>query len=163
MSAQIAPLEDVTGDLFVDRHEELRLGRLWIQDIPLRHLNSWALVGRRRTGKTAILVKLFNQVFDEQDRVVPVFITFARYVKRAEPISYYEFAEEYFGSYLRCYLAFRYRKPTLIKEDADIPQLVMVAEELNDAYAIELHDNYERLRRQDHKAAGRAQPGAMGH
>ncbi len=153
MPKHITPLEDFVGDLFVDRHEELRLGRKWVEDIPLMHLNSWALVGRRRTGKTAILIKLFNQMFDEQDRIVPVFITFAKYVNRTKTISYYDFAEEYFGGYLRCYLAFRYRKPLLIKENAKLNRLLKVAQEMNDAYALELYENYEELRLDEHKAA----------
>ncbi len=153
MPEHITPLEDLAGDLFVDRHEELRLGRKWVEDIPLMHLNSWALVGRRRTGKTAILVKLFNHLFDEQDRILPVFMTFAKYVKRTKLISSYEFAEEYFGGYLRCYLAFRYRKPLLIRDNADIEQSLLVAQALNDAYILELYEKYKRLRMQEHKAA----------
>jgi len=65
MTDHIEPIEDLVGDLFVDRNEELRLCREWVENIPLRHLNSWALVGRRRTGKTAILVRLFNRLFCE--------------------------------------------------------------------------------------------------
>ncbi|MCP4401886.1 MAG: ATP-binding protein, partial [bacterium] len=153
MPEHMTPLEDLAGDLFVNRHEELRLGRLWIRDIPRRHLNSWALVGRRRTGKTAILVKLFNQLFDEQDRIVPIFITFARYVNRTKAISYYDFAKEYFGGYLSCYLAIRYRKPLVIRDNDDIPRSLMVAREMNDAYALEIWDNYEQLRMQNDMAA----------
>lgn len=153
MSTHLAPLEDIVGDRFVNRHKELRLCRRWIENIPRAHLNSWALVGRRRTGKTTILVKFFNQLFEEQDRIVPVFITFARYVRRAELLTYYEFAEEYFGGYLRCYLAFQYRQPLLIRDNADLPKLLTVAQEMNDAYALELYENYERLRLQEHKAA----------
>ncbi|MCP4401872.1 MAG: ATP-binding protein, partial [bacterium] len=153
MPEYMTPLEDLAGDLFVNRHEELRLGRKWIQDIPLMHLNSWALVGRRRTGKTAILVKLFNEMFSEQDRILPVFITFAHYVKRTEPISYYDFAEEYFGGYLRCYLAFRYRKPLLIRDNANIEKSLIVAQKMNDAYALELYDEYEQLLKQTRQAS----------
>ncbi len=153
MPEHMTPLEDLAGDLFVNRHEELRLGRLWIQDIPRRHLNSWALVGRRRTGKTAILVKLFNQLFDKQDRIVPIFITFAHYVNRTEPISYYDFAKEYFGGYLRCYLAFRYRKPLFVRETIEIRESVKFAREMNDAYALKLWEMYDGLRREDDMAA----------
>ncbi len=100
MTENIEPLEDFIGDLFVNRDEEFRLCRKWADNIPKRHANSWALVGRRRTGKTAILVKFFNKLFHEQDRIVPVFITFAYYVNRREPITYYDFSREYFGGYL---------------------------------------------------------------
>ncbi len=154
MPEHITPLEDLVGDRFVNRHEELRLCRRWVERIPLDHLNSWALAGRRRTGKTAILVKFFNHLFDKQDRVVPIFITFARYVRRPEPITYYDFAKEYFGSYLRCYLAFRYRKPSFVREAVEIGESVKLAHEMKDALAIKLCDIYEELRIQTDPAAG---------
>ncbi len=153
MAEIIDPLEDFTGDLFVDRDEEFRLCRKWVDNIPKRHANTWALIGRRRTGKTAILVKFFNKLFHEQDRIVPVFITFAHYVNRREPISFYDFAEEYFGGYFRCYLAFRYRRPMLIRENAEIQAALKVAEEMNDAYALEIYQIYEDIRVRDDMAA----------
>ncbi len=153
MTTHITPLEDFVGDRFVNRHEELRLCRRWIDKIPRDHLNSWALVGRRRTGKTTILVKFFNQLFEEQDRVVPIYITFARYVRRTEPITYYDFAKEYFGSYLRCYLAFRYREPSLIRQNVEISVLVKMAREMKDAFALELYEIYQRLWKQKDPAA----------
>ncbi|MCP4347216.1 MAG: hypothetical protein GY795_17020 [Desulfobacterales bacterium] len=153
MTDNIEPLEDFTGDLFVNRDEEFRLCRKWADNIPKRHANSWALVGRRRTGKTAILVKFFNKLFMEQDRILPVFITFTHYVNRREPISFYDFAEEYFGGYFRCYLAFRYRRPMLIRENAEIQAALKVAEEMNDAYALEIYQLYEDIRGRDDMAA----------
>ena len=102
MTDRIDPIEDLVADLFVDRAEEFRLCREWIENIPRMPVNSWALVGRRRTGKTAILVKLFNQLFWEQERVTPIFITFAHYLERREAISFYDFARKYFERYLRC-------------------------------------------------------------
>ncbi len=53
MNEHIEPLEDFTGDRFVNRDEEFRRCRKWADNIPDRHENSWALVGRRRTGWTA--------------------------------------------------------------------------------------------------------------
>ncbi len=81
---RLDPMEDLVGDLFVDWHDELRMCREWVERIPRWHLNSFAFVGRRRTGKTAILVKFFNELFHTQDRVIPVFISFARYLGRRE-------------------------------------------------------------------------------
>lgn len=149
----IEPLEDFTRNLFVNRDEEFRLCRKWADNIPNRHANSWALVGRRRTGKTAILVKFFNELFYKQDRIVPVFITFAHYAHRREPISFYDFAREYFGGYFRCYLAFRYRMPMLVRTNAEIPTALKVAEEMKDDYALEIHNMYEELRNQNDMAA----------
>jgi len=120
---RLDPIEDLVGDLFVDRHDELRMCREWVEKIPRWHLNSFAFVGRRRTGKTAILVRFFNELFHTQDRVIPVFISFARYLERDKIITNYDFADEYFTGYLRSYLAFRHRKPLLFEDDADFEHL----------------------------------------
>ncbi|MCP5076245.1 MAG: hypothetical protein GY947_23485, partial [Rhodobacteraceae bacterium] len=72
---------------------------------------------------------------------------------RTKAISYYDFGRAYVGGYLRCYLAFRYRKPLLIRDNADIPRSLMVARDMNDAYALEIWDNYEQLRIQNDMAA----------
>lgn len=153
MPEHIEPIEDLVGDLFVDRQEELRMCREWVENIPRESLNSFALVGRRRTGKTAILVKFFNELFGEQERVVPVFITFAHYLNRKETISYYDFAKEYFNGYLRCYLAFRYRKPVLVRQHVGFIELRKFAGQVNDAYTLELCELYEMYRAENDMAA----------
>lgn len=90
MHDRLDPLEDLVGTLFIDRQVELEMYWRWANSVPSGPLNSYALVGRRRTGKTALLVKLFNRLFHEQTRVTLVFITFAQYLQRQEPISFYD-------------------------------------------------------------------------
>jgi predicted AAA+ superfamily ATPase len=109
MNERQNPLEDL-GELFVNRDEELNKFWKWATWVPQPLGTSYALVGLRRTGKTAILHKLFNRLFHEQETVLPVYISFADYLYRAEPITIYEFADEFFVGYMRSYLAFRYRK-----------------------------------------------------
>jgi hypothetical protein len=132
--------------LFVDRHTELDMLWEWATSIPHRLGNSYALIGRRRTGKTAILVKLFNRLFHEQERVLPVFVSFARYLDREEPITYYDFAREYLSGYLRSYLAFRYRKPLVWSEHLELERLHDLARQVQDAYALDLWERYEETR-----------------
>ncbi|MCP4106308.1 MAG: ATP-binding protein [Desulfobacteraceae bacterium] len=146
MSEQIEPIEDLVGDLFVDRNEELRLCREWVEKIPRDSLNSWALAGRRRTGKTAILVKFFNKLFYEQDRVVPVFISFAPYLDRQVAISHHEFAEEYFTGYLASYLAFRFREPLLVNQRGELSPIKDFARSVGDEDVLRLIESYERKR-----------------
>ncbi|MCP4112322.1 MAG: ATP-binding protein [Desulfobacteraceae bacterium] len=153
MTVQIEPIEDLVGELFVNRQKELQLCRKWVENIPRRHGNSYALVGRRRTGKTAILIRFFNQLFYEQNRVLPVYVSFARYMWREKVMSYYDFADEYFSAYLRSYLAFKYQKPLLFGNDFDIDLLWDFAREVNDEYAIELCGHYKRIRTYDDMAA----------
>ena len=106
--------------------------------------NSYAFVGLRRTGKTAILHKLFNRLFYEQEAVLPVYISFADYLYRTKPITVYEFAEEFFLGYMRSYLGFRYRKPEFVRRQFDLPDLVDFAHEVQDEFASELCARYER-------------------
>ncbi len=150
---QIEPIEDPVGEFFVNRQEELQLCRKWVGKIPRHHGNSYALIGRRRTGKTAILVRFFNQLFYEQDRVLPVYITFARYMWRKKVMSYYDFADEYFSSYLRSYLAFHYRRPMFVRQNYDWFFLWEFARDVNDEYALELCGHFERIRGADDMAA----------
>ncbi|MCP4347306.1 MAG: ATP-binding protein [Desulfobacterales bacterium] len=145
MDEHIEPIEDLVGDLFVDRHKELEICWKWVHDIPLRHLNSFAFVGRRRTGKTAILVKFFNKLFWEQDRVIPVFISFARYLDRREAITYYDFAREYFLGYMKSYLAFWYKEPTLMGRDYEYNSLRSFVRQAGNWYANDLFEQYEGL------------------
>ncbi|MEM7538709.1 MAG: hypothetical protein AAF639_41490, partial [Chloroflexota bacterium] len=53
-------LIDSLGDLFVNRKKEFEMYLdEWVGFIPDMPNNSHALVGRRRTGKTALLVRLY--------------------------------------------------------------------------------------------------------
>lgn len=79
----------------MNRRHELALFWKWASGIPHPGRKSYALIGLRRTGKTALMHKTFNRLFNEQERVLPVHISFVQYLNRAEPITAYEFAEEY--------------------------------------------------------------------
>jgi hypothetical protein len=146
MQEDANPLEDQLGDLFVDRDKELGEFWHWAMRVPLPlPNNSHALIGRRRTGKTSILVKLYNRLFREQERVLPIYVSFARYLKRPEPqISWGEFAKEYLGGYLRSYLAFRYRQPSFVKEERAVDDLRPFIAQTQDNLALELLARYDR-------------------
>lgn len=105
--------------------------------------DSHALIGRRRTGKTAIMVKLFNRLFNEQDRVLPIFISFAEYLKKPEPITLDEFAQDFFAGYLRSYFAFRYRQPQMIQETWNLSELRPFAHQVQDQKILELLEHYD--------------------
>jgi hypothetical protein len=144
MENRLEPLEDLVGDLFVDRQRELDLLWDWATSIPHRIGNSFALIGRRRTGKTAILVKLFNRLFYEQEDVLPVFISFARHLHLKKPITSYDFAREYLTGYASSYLAFRYRQPRLLYSRPTLEDLRDFAHQIGDDYALALFKRYER-------------------
>ena len=106
--------------------------------------NSFALVGLRRTGKTAILRQVFNRLFYEQKAVMPVYISFAAYL-RSQPITINDFFEEHFTAYLRSYLAFQYRTPDLFSPDITPLDLHDFAQEQSDELASTLYARFSRL------------------
>ena len=149
MNKRLNPLEDQVGDLFVNRDYELNTVWEWATSIAeLLPTNSRAILGRRRTGKTSILVKVFNRLFYEQEQVMPVFITFARYLHHREPINSYDFAREYFTGYIKCYMAFRYRNPTLLGIQRQVGYFHKIAKEKQDDIVLEQFDAYEGLQKE---------------
>ncbi|MEM7536938.1 MAG: hypothetical protein AAF639_32470, partial [Chloroflexota bacterium] len=107
MDEQIQPLEEYAEGYFVNRDFEIDYFWSWANSVPLDRRHSIAFAGLRRTGKTAIIHRVFNRLFYEQTRVMPVYISFARYLTQTERITTYEFAEHFFSGYVRSYLAFK--------------------------------------------------------
>lgn len=148
------PLEEPAGEWFVNRKEELDLFWKWATGIPHLGRRSYALIGLRRTGKTAILHRLFNRFFHEQERVLPVYISFARYLDWAEPIDAYEFAEAYFTGYVRSYLVFRYRQPELHRNQGDYDDTLRTfAAEASNDFILDLCQTFDRARARQFDAA----------
>ena len=144
MNHQIDPLEEYANEWFVNRKEDLDYFWTWANSIPLSGRHSVAFAGLRRTGKTAIMHRVFNRLVREQDRVLPVYISFERYLNRPDPITTYEFSNDYFRSYIRSYLAFRYKRPDFHRSLLDIDDARIFAEEVGDEIALELVDSYYR-------------------
>ena len=142
----LKPLEEVESEWFVNRHEYLDFFWDWANKIPYPARNSFAFAGLRRTGKTAILHRVFNRLFHEQSRVLPVFITFEPYLYRTELITTYEFAKHYLASYLNSYFAFRYRRPELLRDLLEFEEVSQLAQETQDEIALKLLDRYNIIR-----------------
>jgi len=71
------PLAETIGnpDLFVGRDEEFERLNKWFKFIPRRLSMSTVILARRKSGKTAILERVFNQVWSDQSLgIVPFFI-----------------------------------------------------------------------------------------
>ncbi|MEM7537246.1 MAG: hypothetical protein AAF639_34055 [Chloroflexota bacterium] len=145
MSQPIKPLEEIAEQWFVNRQEYLDYFWKWGNNIPAPGGSSVAFAGLRRTGKTAILHRVFNRLFNEQDQVLPVFITFEPYLYRPGMITTYEFAEHYFKSYLRNYFAFRYRQPEMLNETVELTHLRHFANEAQDKIALKSLMDYDML------------------
>ncbi len=62
-----------TPELFVGRRKELRNLLKWTQGIKRQLSMSRSLLSRRKTGKTAILQRLYNIVFHQNDGLIPFY------------------------------------------------------------------------------------------
>jgi hypothetical protein len=105
-------LEERIGnpDLFTGRKAELAYFLKWIGQITRKISQSTAILSRRKTGKTALLQRLFNLTFEKDSRVVPFYFEI-----RESDQWLGDFATEFFLSFVYQYMAFRTRKPEYVE------------------------------------------------
>jgi len=138
-----APLHEPAGAWFVNRKRELDLLWKWASSIPTK--GSRSITGLRRTGKSSIMAKLYNRLYFEQAKVMPIYITFAKYLHRTEPMTSEEFVDVFFEGAVRSYLTFKHTRPDFQQDDTlDLEQLFEIAQELNDKTALGWFKRYYR-------------------
>ncbi|MDM8520568.1 hypothetical protein QUF64_11005 [Anaerolineales bacterium HSG6] len=71
------PLIEKIGapDLLIGREQEFKQFNKWIDNMPKRLSKSWAILGRRKSGKTAFVQRLFNQLWSANGLVIPFYIS----------------------------------------------------------------------------------------
>ncbi len=96
-------LKERIGDpsLFCGRKGEIELLAGWAENIPREISKSRALLGRRKSGKTAVMQRLFNVLWNMHGRVIPFYIE----VQNADRWLL-DFADDYFRTFLSHYLSF---------------------------------------------------------
>ena len=101
-------LEERIGkpELFTGRKRELAELLTWIDGVKERISKSTAILSRRKTGKTALLERLYNITFENNDRVIPFYIEI-----RETDQWLGTFAEEFFLTFFFQYAAFTTRHP----------------------------------------------------
>ncbi len=70
------PLPEIIGnpDLFTGRKKEFDLLDKWLSRIPDRLAESLAILSRRKSGKTAIVQRIFNRLWSQNGQVIPFYI-----------------------------------------------------------------------------------------
>ncbi|MEM7532987.1 MAG: ATP-binding protein [Chloroflexota bacterium] len=140
------PLDETGAEWFVNRSFELEWLWTWASEVP-KSFRSQALVGLRRTGKTAILHKIFNRLYHEQEKVTPIYVTFGDYIRQTEKkIDAYAFATEFFEGYWRSYLSFKYRQPELHETKMDLDDLRLFIKDVSDELAVYWLERFDRKR-----------------
>ncbi len=103
-------IEERLGDpaLFVGRQEELEDHLRWAHKIEKKLSKSLAILGRRKSGKTAIMQRLYNILWNENGKIIPFYIEI-----QDKPKWIYDFCWEYYRSLLTQYISFKSREPGL--------------------------------------------------
>jgi len=104
----IYALEERIGspDLFCGREQEMSLLLEWACRIPKKISKSQAILGRRKSGKTAVMQRLFNILWNQNDKVVPFY-----FEVMDKNIWLLDFAKSYFYTFLSQYFSFVLRIP----------------------------------------------------
>ncbi len=104
-------LEEKIGnpDLFTGRKRELEELLAWVRKIKRKLSPSRALLSRRKTGKTALLQRLYNRIFEADDGVIPFYYEIPEKEQWGA-----DFCRDFFLKFIFQYIAFKTRKPEYI-------------------------------------------------
>jgi hypothetical protein len=114
------PLPESIGNpgLLVGREKEFALLDQWISRMPKLLSKSRAFLGRRKSGKTAIVQRIFNRLWSENGPVIPFYINI-----REKKVWYPDFAIEYYRTFASQYISFLERNEKLITQILSLDQI----------------------------------------
>jgi len=148
----IYALKERIGDpnLFCGRKKNMELLMNWANGIPEEISKSRALLGRRKCGKTAIMQRLFNILWNKNGYVVPFYFEVLE-----EDQWLLDFATDYYRTLMSQYLSFKTR--TILPANNrtwDFEELISMASEINDAKALKDMEVFQRYLKaeQEHQA-----------
>ena len=101
-------LEEKIGnpELFTGRKREMSYLLNWINRIKREISKSTAILSRRKTGKTAILQRLYNLTFEKNNGVIPFY-----YEVKEGKLWAVDFCQDFYLSFMFQYIAFKTRDP----------------------------------------------------
>ena len=91
-------------ELFTGRRREISFLMNWIEKIKPQLSKSMAIISRRKTGKTALLQRIYNILFQSSDGVIPFY-----YEIREKQYNLIDFSRSYFLTFIYQYLAYKSR------------------------------------------------------
>ncbi|MBF0103277.1 MAG: hypothetical protein HQK77_20445 [Desulfobacterales bacterium] len=135
-------LEEKIGnpDLFTGRKRELKELLQWTTKIKQKLSPSRALMSRRKTGKTALLQRFYNLVFEANDGVIPFY-----YEVREENQWAIEFCEDFFTKFILHYIAFKSRKYEYLNIKLPFDNLIKIAKDESQVHLIDMICNVKAL------------------
>jgi len=124
--------------LFTGRKRELNSLLAWTEKIKLEISKSKAIISRRKTGKSAVMQRLFNMVFEQNDQVVPFYFEI-----RESDQWIGDFAKEFFFTFMSQYLAFHSRNPEYFNYINDYSALIDAAKKEGLDYLVKQIKKFE--------------------
>jgi hypothetical protein len=114
--------------LFCGRKKSMTLLMNWVEMIPREMAKSRALLGRRKCGKSAVMQRLFNILWNQHGQVIPLYF-------EVQDNDQWEldFAEDYFRTFMSQYLSFKTRTVlSLNNKPWQFHELIEMATEMGD-------------------------------
>jgi hypothetical protein len=101
------PLEERIGkpELFTNREADLAYFDSWVRDIEKKAAISTAIVSHRKVGKTALLQRLYNLLFDRNGKVIPFLFEVKEENRLQDDLS-----RMYYASFISQLLSFKKRE-----------------------------------------------------
>jgi len=105
----------------------------WVEMIPRKMAKSRALLGRRKSGKSVIMQRLFNILWNQNGSVIPFYLEI-----RDCDQWLLEFANLYYRTFISQYLSFKTRTPLAFDNQPwQTAKLIQMAKEINNLNVIE--------------------------
>jgi len=135
-------------DLFTGRKKELTYFLKWMNRSKRYIAKSTAILSRRKTGKSALMQRLYNITFHNNDGVIPFYFEIKEHKQWLG-----DFALDFFKAFLLQYFAFKTRHAEYIDlDELSLEQATEIAGSLNLDYLVQLINNAKPLVR-DEKSA----------
>ncbi|MDM8526299.1 hypothetical protein QUF80_23215 [Desulfococcaceae bacterium HSG8] len=96
--------------LFTGRKGEISYFLNWTEGIKREISMSMAVLSRRKTGKTALMQRLYNLIFEKNTEVIPFY-----YEVREGKQWVADFCQDFYLTYIYQYIAFKTRKPEYVR------------------------------------------------
>jgi len=114
------PLAEKIGDpdLLVGRKKEFQKFGKWLNNIPRRLSKSRAILARRKSGKTAFVQRIFNQLWSDNGAVIPFYFEFGE-----NKIWYPDLAIMYYCAFASQYISFLHRDDKLVQTPLSLEEI----------------------------------------
>ena len=129
--------------LFTGRKKEVNALLKWVDNIKSELSKSKAIISRRKTGKSALMERLFNIIFEQNDEVVPFYLEIKETSKWIK-----EFAIEYFFTFIQQYIAFHSRNPDYLTYGYNYIKLIDAAKKEKLDHLIPYIEDFESLEKE---------------